>query len=690
MFNSTQPPQAEIDHAIGLYNQGELKQTVAFAENLAEKYPNATILYDILAAAYMSLKKINKTIECYQKLLKLNPNHTDAYNNMGMALYDQGRFDEAVESYRKVVKLEPDFADAHYNLGNALMRTGDLKQAIVSYKASLAINPNDAEVLFNYGNALKSNGAFDQAIEAYANTLKVNSSCVDAQTKMDNAIEEKTEIDKLIAGYSRIAKIKIGSAEVASFTGTMLNSKGYTDAAIESYKQAIKINPEYAEAYLHMGNVLKANGKLDAAIESYKQAIKINPEYAEAYNNMGNALNGNRELELAANSYKQAIKFNPEYAEAHYNMGVFLKGKGDLDAAIESYKQAIKIKPDYAQAYLNMGVTLNDKGELEAAIDSYKQAIKIKPDYAQAYLNQSLIFLSKGDFSNGWPLYQWRWDIPNTTAKPLSTSKPMWRPGKRQKVLLWAEQGIGDEVMYASLILDLYSLCSKLIVQIDIRLISLFRRSFPADIDFYSKTDFISETKYDAHIPMGSASLHLRQNLDSFKSISKGWLSACTIKTSYLRKKLLADGSKSVIGISWYSTKPRSGAQNKTIPLTKLAAVLNLPKVKLVSLQYGDVNNEIKSLREEFGIDITQLSEIDNKNDLDGLAALIMACDKVVSISNLTIHLAGALGKDAKLLLTSSCDWRWGRNRNTCYWYASVGLHRQTEIGNWDQVLQKL
>ena len=145
----SQPPQAEVDQIIGLYNQGQLEQTASLAESLAGQYPNALILYDILGAAYMGLQNADKTIESYQKALQLNPNHTDAYNNMGTALYDQGRFDEAVKSYQNAVKLEPDFADAHYNLGNALKQTGELTKAIGSYKARLVINPDDAEVLLS-------------------------------------------------------------------------------------------------------------------------------------------------------------------------------------------------------------------------------------------------------------------------------------------------------------------------------------------------------------------------------------------------------------------------------------------------------------------------------------------------------------------------------------------------------------
>ena len=341
MSNSThqsQPPQAAVDQIIGLYNQGQLEQTVALAESLAKQYPDALILYDLLGATYMGLGNTKKTVESYQKALRLNPNHTDAYNNMGMALYDQDKFNEAVESYQKAVNIEPDFADAHYNLGNALKQTGDLKQAIESYKASLAIIPDDAEVMFNYGIALKEKGDQNEAINWFKQIIKIN------------------------PDY----------AEVYNSLGNVLNDKGDTDTAIDSYKQAIRIKPDYAEAYSNMGISLKDKGDLDAAIDSYKQALKIKPNYADAHNNMGIALQEKGDTDAAIDSYKQALKIKLDHADAHNNMGIALQDRGDTDTAIDSYKQSIGHKPDHAEAHLNLSFALLNIGRLKEGLDEYE------------------------------------------------------------------------------------------------------------------------------------------------------------------------------------------------------------------------------------------------------------------------------------------------------------------------------
>ena len=622
MSNSTLPPQTAVDQTVDLYNQGKLEQTVSLAESLAEQYPNAQILYDILGAAYIGLGNADKTIASYQKALQLNPNHTDAYNNLGLVFYEQGKYSEAVDSYRKAVELEPSFADAHYNLGNALKQAGDIRKAIESYRSSLAVNPTDIEILIEYGNVLKDYGEFEKAIECYKKILNVDPNVVDIQTYLDNTIEEKKEIDELIAIYQSRSRDEISPAELFYFKGTILNLRNYSEAAVDTFKKALRIEPNYAEV--------------------------------------------------------------------HLNIGIIFDNKQEPEAAIENYKKALKIKPDYADAYYNMGIALNKNGEPDAAIESYKEALKIKPDYANANYNQSLVYLHQGDFQLGWAKFEWRWKFDKFNSVALESSKPRWNPTRKNRVLLWAEQGIGDEIMFASVVPDLYALCSNLIVKIDKRLISIFRRSFPDDIDFRLRDEAVSEGEYDAHLPMGSLPLHFRQTIDSYKPSAKGWLSACDTKASYLRNKLLSDGSEILIGISWHSTKPRVGAEKKVMDLAQLAKRLDEPKVKLVNLQYGDVNKELDILKKETGIEVFQVPEIDNMNDIDDLAALIMACDKIVSISNVTIHLAGALGKEAKVLLAYASDWRWGSEPNATYWYDSVQLYRQTKAGNWDNIIENL
>ena len=102
------------------------------------------------------------------------------------------------------------------------------------------------------------------------------------------------------------------------------------------------------------------------------------------------------------------------------------------------------------------------------------------------------------------------------------------------------------------------------------------------------------------------------------------------------------------------------------------------------------MDNEISRVRQHHGIDVAQLEQINNFNDIDGLAALITACDRIVSIDNVTVHLAGALGKEIDALLPRVSNGRWGIHPNNSYWYNSVRLRRQTEREDWAEVMAQI
>ena len=567
--------------------------------------------------------------------------------------YNKGQFKKVVEkAEEKACHLAP--STILFNIiAVANARLGNFDKAIENFRKILDINSQDALVYYNIGNIYREKNDYTSEIDCYRKALLIQPNHVQSYNNMGNAFK----------------------------------AKGDLTTAIEKYKKAIKIKLNFAEAHYNLGVALQEKGDISAAIKSYKQACKFKHNYVKAYFNMGNALKDQGDLNAAIYSFKEAINIKPDYAEAYNNLGICFSDICDLDSAINNYNQAIKINPRYAEAYLNLGNSFKDLGYLDAALNSFQKAIEIKPDYVDANFNESLLYLYKNFFENGWTQYEWRLKKESPDNMQLQSTKPKWHSFDKNRVLLWAEQGVGDEIMFASIIPDLHRYCTRLIVQIDKRLIPLFERSFPEDIVFWPSNEMVPEGEYDAHIPMGSLPLHFRQTIDCFKPTSNGWLTACDKKAKRLRRKIVSNDSETLIGISWHSTKPRSGAEKKVIALSQIARKLQAPKVKLVSLQYGDVDNEIEKLQKKYNIEIIQISEVDNKADLDGLASLIMACDSVVSISNSTAHLAGALGKEVQVLLAFSCDWRWGESGNRSYWYRSALLNRQIKIDDWDSAL---
>ena len=391
------PPQSAVQAVIGLYHAGRLQEAVVHGEELARQYPHYFEIYNILAAANLSLGKAEASLKYYNKALQIKPDFPDAYNNMGILLYEQGKLDQAIANYQKAILIEPDFADAYFNLGNAFKQKGDLIKAVQNYQKSLLIQPDDAEVLLNYGHALSGDGQFEKAIEAYQRALQLQPELVDAQISLAKALMRKIHVGNSEGESLDGAGPEINVAEYHNSMGVELADKGAVDAAISSYKQALKIMPDYAEAYNNLGLVLMKKGQIATAKKNFERAVEIKQDFAAGHFNLGNCLLRKDNFERAIASYQAALTIDETYAEAHNNLGNAYSKSKQPDLAIKSYKAALRLKPNYTDAYLNLGSLQLEYGHFDAAIGSYQQALRVDPTHAIAH--SFLAYIQKYDGS---------------------------------------------------------------------------------------------------------------------------------------------------------------------------------------------------------------------------------------------------------------------------------------------------
>ena len=467
--------------------------------------------------------------------------------------------------------------------------------------------------------------------------------------------------------------------------GSRHHQQGNFSDAQALYEQILVIYPDHFDALQLLGVLFAQIKKYSQAVEFLSKALEIKPDHVKSHSNLGIALKELKRFDEALASYNQAIKIEPDYVDAHCNLGNILQELKRFDEALASFNQAIKIKSDYAEAYYNRGTVFQELNYLDEALASFNQAIKIKPDYAEAHWNSSLCNLKKGNFKSGWEGYEWRWASSECNSKQLESNSLAWDYKKTDKrLLVWSEQGVGDHIFFGSLLSELSENIPNLLVQIDKRLIIIFSRSFPK-IKFYSKDIKVPESDYDIQVPIGSLGRYLRNSEKHFVRSKNKFLISDQKRTQAIRHEL-SSSKKLICGISWDSKNSKLGA-GKSLPLERLATIFNPETISLVNLQYGDVKEDIELLKSKTNIELIQYSSIDNFNDLDGLSSLIDACDFIVSISNVTIHLSSALGKESYLLLSHNADWRWMLDRRDSPWYPSVNLYRQKKIGYWDDTL---
>ena len=266
------------------------------------------------------------------------------------------------------------------------------------------------------------------------------------------------------------------------------------------------------------------------------------------------------QFDQAIQIYQQAITCQPNFIEPYNNLGALLKEQRKFDQAIQVYQQAIEIAPDNAEIHNNLGVIFQELGKLKESTKSYYQAIKINPQFAEAHKNLGILLLLKGELNNGWKHYEWRNKCDDFPTGNRISPQRVWDGSniEGKSILVWAEQGIGDQIMFASIFGDLLKTKANTIVECEQRLIPLFQRAFPK-IDFVPKEHPIQPRLLDNiinyQVSMAGLGRWFRPEERNFLSNKNFYLYPHPRKTSEIRHKYrkLAYG-KMLVGISWKST----------------------------------------------------------------------------------------------------------------------------------------
>lgn len=552
---------------------------------------------------------------------------------------------------------------------------------------------DQAKNLFFAGLALYEQGDFYQAEIKFREALTLVPDRLSTIMNLSNALIKQNKIEAARELCQKALALDEGATEAWITLGLTYHAQSRHDDAIANFDKALAIDPNHAAAWNNKGTALSELGQPDAALACFDHALRIKTDFAEAHSNRARALKELARLNDALDSCDLAITLNPGLAEAHNNRGHILQTLGRREDALASYERAIELSPDYAEAHNNRGNLLQELARSHEAIDSYCRAIQIKPDYPEAHFNLALCYLGTGDFARGWPEHEWRWQsalIRKRHAVIDTRYAPDWDgTALHGTLLVLPEQGVGDEIFYSGMLHDLRSRVQSVTVCVDPRLAKLYERSF-ADITFVSRTSLTPGTDFAAQVYMGSLGRYFRCNNAALENVKVPYLRADQHRVSALRARI-KHGGRLVCGVSWVSKNKDFGA-DKSLCLENLEPLLRLPGVDFVDLQYGNTSAEQSALRAATGLALTRIAEIDNFNDIDGLAALIAACDVVVTVSNTTAHLAAALGKPTLVMLpfTTGLLWYWHVGRDDSPWYPSVRLFRQQQSGDWSGVIRQV
>ena len=538
---------------------------------------------------------------------------------------------------------------------------------------------------FQKARALHQSGRIEAARTLYREVLAAEPRHFDSLHLLGLSTVQSGETEAGVALIRAALMVRPDVAEACYNLGNALLTLKRPAEALDSFSRALQINPSDAQCQFETGNALNDLKRSDEAILRYDEAIRLDPRYAEAHNNRGIALKDAGRFEEAVTSYDTAIALRPRYTEAHSNRGNALKELARFEEALACHDRAISLKPDYAEAHYNRGNVLGDLKRYEEALGSYDQALILRPDYAEARHNKALLLLGRGRLREGFELYPARWQTASFVGGNFRGKVPRWDGRTQQgQLLLWGEQGVGDEIFHASLLPLVPQDGIRITVAADKRLHAIFRRSFPyASVIDSSTLAMQKDADYTAQAPVGDLGGILGLDAEMLAARQTSFLRVDEARREALRKAPGFPERGPVVGLSWKSSNKKFGAE-KSLRLSDLAPILSVPGVSFVNLQYGEVAAEIAEAREAFGISVHEVQGLDVFNDIDGLLALIDACDVVVTTSNVTAHLAGSIGKKAVVLVPAGkgCLWYWQGGSNDL-WYPSLTRLAQQRVGDW-------
>lgn len=557
--------------------------------------------------------------------------------------------------------------------------------------------PIDPRDLFQQAVALHQGGRLSDAVAAYEQVIEVAPRHSTAYTNLAVALRKLGRPQAALERCDQALSINPNMPDAHACRGNILQDLGRFAEACQSLETAWRLRPSDPVLLNNLGNTLISLGQPDAALFRLDEALELRPDYAVAHFNRGIALTALDRPHEALASYDKAIALNPAHVEAHGNRGNLLMDLKRGDEGLESLKTALAHRPNDPALHNKLGNALMGLGRNEDALACFDAALSLEPDFADARLNRAQSLLALRRFSPGWRDYEARWRV----ASFVETSCGQVTPAIRRRldltlgiddlvdrtVLVFGEQGIGDVVMFSSMLPDLINLAGQVSLVCEPRLRRLMSASFPTIRILTPEEGNAQASNFDRILAIGSLGRLFRNQPQDFTG--RPFMTVPNAVRADWLERLGAPSARLRVGLSWRGGAPKTGGPDRSMALGDLRPLLNLADCEFVSLQYGDARPEIEEVNPSLQRPIRHFAP-EQIQDFEDLAGLVQALDVVVSVQTALVHLAGAIGAPTLVMTRHTTPWRYGAEPSAMPWYRSVTLVRQDETRAWPPVVREV
>ncbi len=564
--------------------------------------------------------------------------------------------------------------------------------------------PRDPAALLLLGAIAAQTRRGEVAVQWFERALALNPDNADTHVRLAGVLRAQRRFDEAIDHLDRARRLQPRLSAAFLGLGRCYFERNDLERAGAAYLEALRIDRSAAAA-LGLAKVLREQRRFDLAERTLRTAAAQHPAHAEITATLGILLHETGRLAQAEAALNEALAIDPQSSAALYYLGNLKRDVGRWAEAEGFYRRALDVQPDDPDIRVNLADTLAEQGYRAAAQDLLESVRRTHGSDPDVIYVCGIVSLSHGDFRAGWPGIAS--SVKTAKRKPLrfahlpKLDAPTF---DGRKVVVWGDQGVGDEIIHGSMLQDLHDHAAQIVCEVDRRLVPLFARGLPAfrfversfepappsPVDDEEWARLWRRSALDPrfagathHIPLPDLGAWLRPDFRSFPRQS-GYLKADEARAAELRRALQLRAGERLVGLSWRSQNKEIG-RHKSLGLSQLLEALASTGLRFVNLQYGAVEEEIAAVRQAAGRAVEVVPGLDCFADIDGLASLISACDAVVTVSNVTAHLAGALGQKTGLLcpLGLGRPWYWFASGDESPWYPSMRIFRQTGDASW-------
>ncbi len=483
-------------------------------------------------------------------------------------------------------------------------------------------------------------------------------------------------------------------ADAHRWLGICRLGQGRAEDAYDAFIMALHFEPGSVRSRYGIALAEQALGRTEDALRTLDTILEEHHDHADAYNMRGGLRLGRKDIAGARSDFELAIAADPLHVKAHSNLGdVLFCDLGEYERGAHHIERALELDPDNRAARCNLALVLAHRGDDRAAIAMCDRLLSEDPNLHEARLHRALVRLKLGWFDSAWDDYELRQQVRCSFVR-RNLPWPQWEGEdlKGATILIHGEQGIGDEIMFASCIGEVLARARHTVIECSPRLHRLFERSFPAATVLPGTPStsmpawLPNAPKIDVQLPSGSLPRHFRRQWSDFPEHG-GYLVPDAERVRYWRDRLSSLGAGLKVGLSWRGGLPSTRGSLRSLDLPSLTPLLSISGAHFVDLQYGDTVEERAELAAR-GIDVASWPNV--IADLDETAALIANLDLVVTVCTTVVHLSGALGRDVWVLVPSVPEWRYLAQGERMPWYPGVRLFRQAEGDDWAAVIPRV